>query len=386
MTSPSGVCVPRFAGVRELFARRLARGEEIGASVCVIQDGHTVVDLWGGIADPDSGRPWLRDTLVNTYSVTKTMTALVALKLIDEGLLDPDAPVAHYWPEFAAAGKQDVLVRHVLGHTSGVCGWDKAVTLDDIYDTAHGAALLAAQAPWWQPGDGSGYQAINHGHLVGELVRRITGSTLGTLLREQFAVPRSADYWLGAPASVDRRVASLVAPPRPVADYSAVDPDSITLRTMTNPVIPTATTTTRPFLAAELGALGGQGNARSVAELQSIVSHGGAFGNRRYLSAATIERIFELQADGTDRVLGAHLRFGLGYALPEPATIPAIPRGRVCWWTGYGGSVVVNDLDRRMTVAYVMNKMEPAWVGARNACAYLDAVYAALGDHETANR
>lgn len=378
MNAPGGTCAPRFSEVRDLLAHRLDRGDDLGASVCVIQDGETVVDLWGGIADRESGRPWTRDTLVNTYSVTKTMTTLVALALIDRGELDPDAPVARYWPEFRAAGKQHVLVRHVLGHTAGICGWSSKVVLENIYDAERSTALLAAQEPWWTPGDGSGYQAINHGHLVGEIVRRVTGRTLGTVLRDEFTDPIGADYWLGAPATIDARVAALVPPPRSPINYSTMDPDSIVVRTMTNPRIPPAVTTTREFLAAEIGALNGQGNARSVAQLQSIISHGGTFADRRYLSPSTIENIFDVQSDGTDRVLGTHTRFGLGYALPTPRTLPAIPDGRVCWWTGFGGSIVVNDLDRRMTIAYVMNKMAPALIGAANTRAYLNAIYSSI--------
>ncbi len=376
MSTASGTCHPRFAAVRELLERRLGDGDEIGASVCVIQDGVTAVDLWGGRADPSSGTVWERDTLVNTYSLTKTMTALVALTLIDRGMLDPDAPVARYWPEFGAAGKQDVLVRHVLGHTSGVCGWQEDVALPDICDVPRATALLAAQEPWWTPGDGSGYQAINHGHLIGELVRRVTGESLGTLLHREFARPVQADYWLGTPANVDPRLAALVPPPASERG-SAAYPAGIVARTLTNPRIPPAATRTREYLAAELGGMNGQGNARSVARLQSIVSHGGTIGGRRYLSPGTIERIFEVQADGVDRVLGTEVRFGLGYGLPGHA-LAALPRGRVCWWFGFGGALVINDLDRRLTFAYVMNRMEPGLIGTRNTNAYAEAVYACL--------
>ncbi|KAA9156665.1 beta-lactamase family protein [Amycolatopsis acidicola] len=360
MSVAQGFCDARFSPVWELLESRLADGREEGASVCVIRDGATVVDLWGG---------WPRDSLVTTWSLTKTMVALVALALIDRGVLDPDAPVAKYWPGFPG----DVLVRHVLGHTSGLCGWDETVALEDIYDTERAAALLAAQQPWWRPGDGSGYQAVSHGHLVGELVRRTTGRSLGTVLREEFAGPAGADYWLGAPEAVDSRVVPMVPP----SSAGPVPSDRVAVRTLTNPLIPPSVTTTRPFLAAELGGLNGQGNARSVARLQSILSHEGALGGKQYLSPQAIERVFEVQSDGVDRVLGAHVRFGLGFALPSPA-FPAIPRGRVCWWTGFGGSLVVNDLDRRLTFAYVMNRMEPGLVGAPNATAYAEAVYSCV--------
>lgn len=374
MTAPEGTCAPRFAPVGDLLADRLDTGDDLGASVCVVQDGETVVDLWGGIADRDSGTPWSRDTLVNTYSLTKTMTTLVALRLVDSGDLDPDAPVARYWPEFAADGKQDVRVRHILGHTSGVSGWAERVTLEDLYDTERSAALLAAQQPWWQPGEGSGYHAISYGHLLGEIVRRITGATLGAVLRAEFTAPLDVDYWLGAPDSIDGRVATLLAPPPSGVDYSSLDPASVFVRTMANPIVSPTVTTTREFLGAELGGMNGQGNARSVATLQSIISHGGC----GYLSPDTVNRVFEVQSDGTDRVLGAHTRFGLGYALPTPDSMPAVPDGNICWWTGFGGSVVVNDLDRRMTMAYVMNKMDRRLVGAENATAYVNAVYSCL--------
>jgi CubicO group peptidase (beta-lactamase class C family) len=378
VTAAEGTCVPRFAPVRDLLNRRLGDGAEAGASICLIQDDAKVVDLWGGVADPASGAPWTRDTVANTYSLTKTMTALVVLALADRGVLDLEAPIARYWPEFGVAGKHEVLVRHVLGHTSGVCGWQETVTLDDLYDTERAAALLAAQPPWWTPGDGSGYHAVSHGHLVGELVRRVTGRSLGTLLREEFTEPAGADYWLGAPANLDPRVATLIPAPTSGVDYRALDPAGIAVRTLTNPLIPPAVTRTRPFLAAELGGLNGQGNARSVARVQSIVSHDGTIDGRRFLSPRTIERVFAVQADGIDRVLGAHIRFGLGYALPSRRTVPAIPEGRICWWSGFGGSIVVNDLDRRLTFAYVMNRMEPGLIGAANANAYVATVYSCL--------
>lgn len=384
MTRVMGTCDPRFAGVRDLLERRLADGDEVGASLCVIENGEVSVDLWGGVADLGTGRPWTSDTIVNTYSLTKTMTALAALLLIDRGLLDPDAPVGTYWPEFSSAGKEAVLVRHVLGHTSGVSGWDRRLVLEDLYDVAAAASLLSGQQPWWTPGVGSGYQAITHGHLIGELVRRVTDRSLGEFFADEFATPAGADYWIGTPAHVHDRVAALVPPPPSGVDYAAMPPDSVFVRTMTNPIMSPTVTTDSSYLSAELGGVNGQGNARSVARLQSIISNDGVLDGRRYLSRSTIDRIFDVQADGPDRVLGAHIRFGLGYALPSPA-VPSIPDGRVCWWTGFGGSIVVNDLDRRTTVAYVMNKMDPQLVNAPNANAYLDEVFGALAPAEEAS-
>lgn len=372
MTRARGWCAPRFEPVLRLLEDRLESGDDVGASVCVIQDDEVVVDLWGGLADRDSGTPWSSDTLVNTYSLTKTMMALVVLGLIDRGVLDPDVPVAHYWPEFAAAGKQDVLVRHVLGHTSGLSTWQHQLSVEDLCDVERSAAMLAAQPAAFRPGDGPAYQAISHGHLVGEIVRRVTGRTLGAMLHEDFAVPTGADYWLGAPDAIDDRLAVLIPPPKPSG------PHPTPRGALVNPSIPLARTRTREFLAAELGGLNGQGHARSVAQLQSIISHDGVRAGRRYLSPSTVERIFDVQADGVDRELGAHVRFGLGFGLPTPDSMPAVPEGRVCWWTGFGGSVVVNDLDRNTTIAYVMNKLHRPLIDPPNGRAYLEAAYAAL--------
>lgn len=374
-----GECEPGFESVRELFADKLSRGDDVGASLCVMSGNDVVVDLWGGVADVDSGRPWERDTLVNTYSLTKTMTSLAVLLLADRGLVDLDAPLALYWPEFGAAGKEGVLVRHVLGHTSGVPGWDAAMTIEDVYRQEDAAALLAEQEPWWTPGDGSGYHAITFGTLLGELVRRVTGDTLGEFFAREFAEPLGGDYRIGVRDEDPERFASLIPPPPTGFDYSALPTDSILLRTLLNPAFAPTITTDPDFLAAELGAANGQGNARSVARIASIVSGGGTAGGRRFLAPSTVERIFDAESDAVDRVLGVPVRFGLGWALPGPS-MPGVPDGRVGWWTGFGGSVVVADADRNVTVAYVMNKMAPQLVGAPNPNEYLDAVYRCLED------
>ncbi|MGF7121249.1 serine hydrolase domain-containing protein [Rhodococcus sp. BE178] len=379
MTPAEGFADPSYAGLRELLQRNLDDGIDAGASVCVVRDGEIVVDLWGGVADVDTDAPWAKDTVVNTYSLTKTMTTLAALLLVDRGLLDLDAPVARYWPEFAANGKDGVLVRHVLGHTSGVSGWQQPVTIADICDDVLAENLLAEQAPWWEPGSASGYHATNYGHLVGGLVRRIAGRSLGEFFATEIAEVCGADYLIGTPADVDARVAPLIAPPPTGFDYGALPADSVFVKTMTNPAISIPETSSRQWRGAQIGGVNGHGNARSVARVQSVVSHGGrAVSGVEVLRPETVERVFDVQADGVDQVLGAALRFGLGYALPAPAIHPSIPDGRVCWWTGYGGSIVVNDLDRRMTFAYVMNKMTPQLLGAPRTEEYVAQAYAAL--------
>ncbi|MFD6395123.1 serine hydrolase domain-containing protein [Nocardia sp. NPDC060249] len=380
MSTSSGSCRDEFAGVRAAFDEHLASGAELGAALCVTVDGDPVLDLWGGYADPEQTTPWAADTLVNVFSVTKTMTALCALLLVDRGELAVDQRVAHYWPEFAANGKADIEVRHLLSHTSGVSGWDKPIELSDIYDTDAAAARLATQAPWWEPGTASGYHAINYGHLIGELVRRITGRSLGTFFAEELAGPLGADFHIGTGPEHADRIATLVPPEMPDFDLSTLDQDSVLIKTLTSPWLEVAETATPAWRAAEIGGTNGHGNARSVARIQSLIANGGELSGRRFLSPATIELIFREQADGIDLALLAPLRFGIGYGLPRPETFPHIPDGRVCWWAGYGGSMVVNDLDRRITFAYTMNRMATGLIGSDRCDSYLKATFDAVGD------
>src|SRR3954470_24473381 len=186
-TALGGTCSARFDPLRELFAAKLESGEDLGASVAVNIDGEMVVDLWGGWADEARTAPWTENTIANVFSTTKTMTALAALVLVDRGELDLDATVAAYWPEFAANGKAGIKVRQLLSHTSGVSGWEQPITLEDLYDWDKSTALLAAQAPWWEPGTASGYHMLNYGHLVGEVIRRITGQRLGAFFAAHVA-------------------------------------------------------------------------------------------------------------------------------------------------------------------------------------------------------
>jgi CubicO group peptidase (beta-lactamase class C family) len=282
------------------------------------------------------------------------MTALAALVLVDRGELDLDATVATYWPEFAANGKEAIKVRHLLSHTSGVSGWEQPITLDDLYDWDKSTALLAAQAPWWEPGTASGYHMVNYGHLIGEVIRRITGQRLGEFLAAHIAGPLGADFHIGLPPSEFPRVANVVPPPLSFSP-PRLGPDSVAFKTWTNPAMGPESSWTEGWRRADIGAGNGHGNARSVARLQSAVACGGEVDGVPLLSPRTIDRVFEVQSNGTDLVIGIPLKMGIGYSL--------LPQGRVCCWGGAGGSLVMIDVDRRMTFAYAMNKMAPGAVG-----------------------
>ncbi len=238
-TPLGGTCSARFDPLRELFAAKLESGEDLGASLAVNIDGEMVVDLWGGWADEARTVPWTENTITNVFSTTKTMTSLAALVLVDRGELDLDATVARYWPEFAARGKAGIKVRQLLSHTSGVSGWEQPITLEDLYDWDKSTALLAAQAPWWEPGTASGYHALNYGHLIGEVIRRITGQRLGEFFAAHVAGPLGADFHIGLPPSEFHRVANVVPPPAPAAptDPTQLDPNSVAFKTWTNPTM-----------------------------------------------------------------------------------------------------------------------------------------------------
>ena len=223
MTEISGSYDELFASVPRVLAAFLDAGD-VGASAAVFVDGEQVVDVWGGFADAERTIPWQRDTITNVWSVTKTMTALCALILADRGELDVSAPVARYWPEFAAAGKDGVLVRHLLAHTAGLPDWDTPMTAEDLYDWPSATARLAAQAAKWEPGSAAGYHSITQGFLVGEVVRRVTGRSVGDFFAEQVAGPLGADFHIGLAAEHDRRVALLVPPPSQSEDFVSSAP------------------------------------------------------------------------------------------------------------------------------------------------------------------
>ena len=253
-TALGGTCSARFDPLRELFAAKLESGEDLGASLAFNIDGEMVVDLWGGWADEARTVPWTENTITNVFSTTKCMTSLAALVLVDRGELDLDANVAAYWPEFAARGKAGIKVRQLLSHTSGVSGWDQPITLEDLYDWDKSTALLAAQAPWWEPGTASGYHALNYGHLIGEVIRRITGQRLREFFAAHIAGPLGADFHIGVPPSEFHRVANLVPPPAaaPAAPADLMQPDasSVAFKTMTNPAMSVETTWTEGWRRA----------------------------------------------------------------------------------------------------------------------------------------
>ncbi len=371
-----GICRAGFEPVREALVANFEKGLELGASVAVTRDGETMVDLWAGDADP-KGTPWAEHTIVNVYSTTKTMAATCVLMLADRGLVDLNAPVADYWPEFKQNGKEDVLVRHVMSHSAGLCGFDPPLeSVEELYDWDAICARLAAQTPWWEPGTTSGYHAVTQGFLQGEIVRRVTGRSIGTFFREEVAEPLGADFHIGLDPSLDDRVGELVPPEGP-PKLPAPEPGSVAARMSAGAALDATEPRTSPWRRAEIPAAGGIGNARSVARVHSALACGGSIDGVKLMSPAGVERVLEEQTRGHDLVLGLPIVFGMGFGIND-ASFPISPNPRAFFWGGWGGSLAIIDLDARVSIAYVMNRMEADLMGDQRGGTVVAAAFQSL--------
>lgn len=382
MADIQGWADPAFAKVRDAFEENFASRGEIGAAVTVLVEGRTMVDLWGGHADAAGTRPWERDTLVNVWSTTKGVVALCAHMLADKGLLDIDAPVAAYWPEFAAAGKQDIPVRYLLSHRAGLAGLREPHSVEDACDWDLTTGRLAATEPWWEPGTVSGYHALTWGHLVGEVIRRVSGLMPGDLLRERITGPLDLDFHIGLPAGEDRRAAELVQPPAPEQSelaelFAQLHPAAVAA--LTNPTLSAESGNLDIWRRAQLPAANGHGTARAVAALYGIAAFGGALDGHRILSAEAIERGRQGQGACVDLVLGAGLggvetEFALGWGLGGPRGSYG-PNPRAFGHDGYGGSFGLADPENGIAAGYVMNRMGQFIMDDPRKMALIEAIY-----------
>lgn len=375
MTDINGSCDDRFALVQEAFAENFASRGDVGACVAVSLEGESVVDLWGGHIDEAKTQPWLEDTIINVYSTTKTMAAACALLLADRGEIDFYEPVKTYWPEFAQNGKEAVQVRHFMSHSAGLSGMDEPFSGSALYDWDAVVDALARQAPWWEPGTQSGYHALTQGHLIGEVVRRVSGQSIGTFFREEFAEPLAADFHIGTDEQHFHRIADMIPPA--AAPDEQVPAEGIAARSFANPAADALESRTSGWRKAEIPAANGHGNARSVVKVQSILANGGEAFGKRLMTPEGCRTIFDEQTNGTDLVLGIPVRFGMGYGLNSDA-MPLSPNPNTCYWGGWGGSLVVVDQDARMCVSYVMNRMEATLTGDMRGMSILQGVYGSL--------
>lgn len=380
-----GQCDARFERVRQAFAENFAKRGDVGAAVAVTIDGKPVIDLWGGYADKARTRPWTRDTIVNVYSATKGVAATCLNRLVDQGRVDLDAPVARYWPEFAQAGKDKIPVRWLLSHQAGLPAVRKPLPADALLRWDLMTAALAEQEPWWEPGTRHGYHALTFGHLIGEVLRRVTGKSIGAYCRDEIAGPLGIDFHIGLDARDDARCAEVIAAPppppgqrNPLNDSSA-DPESITAKALNNPpgALRMSMINSRAWRGAEVPAANGHTNARALSRFYGALARGGELDGVRLLSSAHIERCYTEQSNGIDAVLSVPMRFGLGYRLTQPAAKYG-PNPHTFGHTGAGGSLGFADPDAKVGFAYTMNQMGSAILLDPRVVALLDAIYASI--------
>jgi CubicO group peptidase (beta-lactamase class C family) len=373
-----GTCSAAFEPVKDAFAANFAERDEIGASVAVIAGDELVVSLWAGYADPARTRPWQEDTLTNVWSTTKAMTALCANLLIDRGELDPDAPVARYWPEFAAAGKAEMPVRWLLSHKSGLTGLAEPTALTDYYDWEKITSLLAAQAPLFPPGTTTGYQAITFGYLVGEVIRRISGQTCGQFFAAEIAGPLGADFHIGLPEPELSRCADLLGV-RPSEDEQAAlaqayaNAAPAALAALANPQLSGDEANADDWRMAEIPAANGHGTAVALATIFATLTDG----SDRVISARTRDAARAGEGTYLDLVLGFPLEFGLGFGLSGPDHHYG-PSPRAFGHDGFGGSCVGADPEAGLAFAYVMNRMGMNLVDDPRKMTLIDAIYRSL--------
>jgi CubicO group peptidase (beta-lactamase class C family) len=392
----SGHCDPRFESVRRVFTDRFEAGKEVGAAIAFTLHGEPVVDLWGGYLAGRSEREWERDTLVNTYSTTKGMTAICAHRLVEQGRLDLDAPVADYWPEFAAAGKAEIPVRWLLSHQSGLPAIRKELPPEALFDWSAICAALAEQEPWWTPGTQHGYHPMTYGFLVGEVIRRVSGRTVGEMFREDVALPLGADFHIGLAESEDHRVSELIGsiggPPKsapgqpqarikgPMGDFmrDMQDPTTMVGKAFNNPRMSANTVHSRAWRGAEIPAANGHGNARALARIYGALACGGEVDGIRILEPETIDRARTEQASGPDATIGQlPMRYGLGYMLRSDF-MPLSPSPNAFGHPDAGGSIGMADPDSGVGFGFVMNKMQMGLVGGPTAFEVIKTFFKAL--------
>jgi len=382
MTNPTnttihGYCDSRFEAVRNEFSRNFSDRQESGAAVTVRINGENVVDLWGGLADHREIRPWTQDSAQLVFSTTKGLAAACVLLLWQWGQLDIDAPVSSYWPVFGAAGKEQITARHLMTHQAGLAAFTERVSVEDCHRPGWAAAQLAAQTPEWEPGSAHGYHALTYGWLLGEVVARASGRSLGAFFAEEIAGPLGAEAWIGLPPALESRVSRLTT----VASSSVPDESlsafnralmtkgSLTRRVFSNPSQQQRVFNDPALHEAEWPAANGIATATGLARIYEAMVTG------ELLSAATMDAACTPQSTGMDLVLQRDTCFGLGFMLPNSSSIM---RTGGFGHPGAGGSLAFGDRRTGMSFAYVMSALDHGHTSDPRCQALVDAAYASL--------
>lgn len=399
-----GYCDERFIEAKKVFEESIDSGFELGCAITMEVEGEVVLDLWGGHSDLDKTEEWKENTIVNVFSTTKGMAAMCLLQLVEKGLIDLDAPVSQYWPEFAAGGKETIPVRYLLCHKSGLCGVREPLEQGSFTNWDLICSELAKQEPFWEPGTAHGYHAITYGHLVGEVVRRVSGKSIGQYFNDEIAVPLNLDFWIGLPEDKFNRVTNInpdkpgllqkiLMPilsklPRSLAPGSLkmlldfVDPTTPAGAAFNNPKMSMQAgemeANTAKWRKAEIPAANGHGTARSIAKLYGALAIGGSRDGVHVLSPETIEMARQTESDGKDLVLGQlHTRFGLGFMLGTE-DVSMGPNKDAMGHGGAGGSLGFADPDNKISLGFTMNQMHPGITAWKTATDVAESVYKTL--------
>lgn len=361
MTTSDGItlqghCDPRFAAVREAFLRSFRERGELGAAVAVTEHGRSVVDLWAGWCDGGRTRPWLEDTIVCMMSVGKAVSALAIHMLADRGKLDIDAPIAEYWPEFAANGKGEIPVRWGLSHLAAIPVADKAPP-GSIYDALVMEDATAAQAPLWTPGTTKCYHSATMGFICSALVRRVDGRSIGQFVREEIAGPLGLDYHIGVPDAAMARCADMVRSKGNLLDLAQTGNKNDLLTRIWKQLPPGEDYNSTAWRRAEIPSANGHGNARSMARLFGALACGGVLDGRRFVSRDALDRALAEQWRGVSISSGLRFRLGLGFFLNHPPDRPMGSSTRAFGHSGAGGAQAIGDPDRGIGFAYCCNLM-----------------------------
>ncbi len=383
----NGSCDPAFEHVKQAFIDNFQRKKETGAALCLVVEGRPVVDLWAGFTNFKKTRPWREDTLANLYSATKGITAICALRLADQGRLDLDAPVCRYWPEFARADKESITVRMLLNHTAGMVGIRRRLPGQALYEWETMTTALAAQTPWWRPGERHGYHALTYGWLVGQVIRNITGMTVGQYLKREITGPLGLDLHIGLDPAEHSRSATMIMLGRPTLHRDAVrfaaaivkNPRGPTASAFTNPWSIVTGVNTKAWRSAEIPAANGQSTARALAGLYGALAAGGSNGNTEILSPAMIEQCAAEAVCGQDTVLKLSTRFGPGFMLNQDNPSGNFGPGEKSFGhPGAGGCLGFADPDRKLGFGYIINKMDTYILIDPRAKRIIDAAYQCL--------
>lgn len=365
-----------FEGVRDAFAANFETAGEIGASFAIWKEGDYLVDIWAGHKDAARTQNWNRDTLPNVWSTTKAVGALCLALLVERGQLSYDDKVVKYWPEFGAHGKDQLTIGQLLSHQAGLSTLRETLTTEDLYDHDRMAARMAAAEPLWEPGTRSGYHALTFAFHTGEIVKRITGKTIGQFFQDEVAHPWEIDFFIGLPESEEGRIAEMI-PAEKAAALDAANLNDIQKLTFTNPAPSAAAPNDRAWRAAELSSANGRGSASALAKLFGAVAIASSLNGVSLISEKTLGAMSAIQMTNEDLVFGMEVNWGAGVIRNIGGFLYG-PNEMTIGHSGFGGSFVLCDPTAGVGISYVMNQMGPDLAGDPRAMGLLAAAYQAL--------